>query len=68
MNLKETWCDCGMEQIQPGRIALGYTTCLTCGESAAQLESEAKTRRVAIAYDKGGYQYISEGDDPKDFG
>ena len=59
---------CEIEEVASGRAALGYDICLTCGEVDAKIESERKSRRVAIAYDKGGYQYISEGDDPKDFG
>jgi len=59
---------CRIEEVEPGRVALGYKICLTCGEAAASLESERKSRRVAIAYDKGGYQYIADGDNPEDFG
>lgn len=59
---------CEIEEVSSGRLALGYEICLTCGEEQAKIESERKSRRVAIAYDKGGYQYIAEGDDPKDFG
>lgn len=59
---------CGIEEVEQGRIALGYEICLTCGEGIAKEESERKSRRVAIAYDKGGYQYIADGDSPEDFG
>jgi hypothetical protein len=59
---------CEIEEVESGRAALGYSICLTCGEAAAKQESERKSRRVAIAYDKGAYQYIADGDDPKDFG
>jgi len=59
---------CGIEEISEGRLALGYTTCLTCGEAAAQQETEDKSRRVAIAYDKGGYQYITEDTNLADLG
>ena len=60
--------ECKIEEIASGRAALGYKVCLTCGEAAAKQESEHKSRRVAIAYDKGGYQYISDGDNPKEIG
>ena len=59
---------CRIEEVESGRLALGYRTCLTCGEADAKIESERKSRRIAIAYDKGAYQYITEADDPKDFG
>jgi hypothetical protein len=49
-----------MEEIEEARLALGYTVCLTCGEEEAKAEIERKSRRVAIAYAKGGYQYITE--------
>ena len=61
-------CSCGMEEISSGRLALGYTICLTCGEAAAQIESKQKSGRVAIAYDKGTYQYITEGTNLEDLG
>jgi hypothetical protein len=59
---------CGIEEIEPARIALGYYTCLTCGEAAAQLESNKKKGRVAIAYAKGAYQYITDGTNLEDLG
>ena len=62
------WCKCEMEEISSGRLALGYTTCLTCGAIEAQKESEHKSRRVAIAYDKGGYQYITDETKLEDLG
>jgi len=57
-----------MEEIESGRLALGYKTCLTCGEEQAKIEAERKSRRVAIAYDKGAYQYITEDTDLGDLG
>ena len=59
---------CGIEEIESARAALGYVTCLTCGEKDARHEASLKSSRVAIAYPKGAYQYIADGDDPKDFG
>lgn len=59
---------CNIEEIAAGRLALGYTTCLTCGEGEAQEEIAAKSRRVAIAYDKGGYQYITDDTNLGDLG
>jgi hypothetical protein len=60
--------ECGIEEIESGRLALGYKTCLTCGEAAAQKESAIKSRRVAIAYDKGAYQYITDEHPLEDLG
>lgn len=59
---------CLIEEIAPARWALGYKTCLTCGEKEAKKESERKAGRIAIAYDKGGYQYITEGADLGELG
>lgn len=59
---------CGIEEIAPERYNLGYRVCLTCGEINAKMESERKARRVAIAYDKGGYQYITEDTKLEDLG
>ena len=62
------WCKCDMEEIAPARLALGYTTCLVCGEKDAKIESQHKAGRVAIAYDKGGYQYITDETNLQDLG
>lgn len=59
---------CGIEEVDPRRIALGYDTCLVCGEVEAQEESERKNRRIAPAYDKGAYQYITDDTDLKELG
>lgn len=37
-------------------------------EALAQAEIERKKKRVAIPFNKGPYQYITEGMDPKTFG
>lgn len=59
---------CGIEEVVPGRVALGYNTCPTCGEAAARVEKEAKKRRVAIAFPKGAYQYITDEHPLEDLG
>lgn len=51
---------CKIEDIDPRRIALGYNTCPTCGEAAARQEIERKKQRIAIAFPKGAYQYITD--------
>ena len=40
------------------RYALGYKTCLQCGEAAAKDESRRKASMVQIPYSKGAYQFI----------
>ena len=59
---------CEIEEIEPGRLALGYKICLTCGEAAAQKESAVKIRRIGIAYPKGSYQYITDDTNLEDLG
>jgi hypothetical protein len=59
---------CEIEEIEPARLALGYRTCLTCGALDAEKETEAKKKRIAIAYDKGSYQYITEETDLTELG
>ena len=60
--------NCGIEEVSSGRQALGYKICLTCGEENAKVESQRKAGRVAIAYDKGGYQYITDDTNLGDLG
>ena len=52
--------NCGLEEVEAGRLALGYTTCLVCGEISAKAETALKSKRIAIAYPKGAYQYITD--------
>jgi hypothetical protein len=59
---------CGIEEVESGRLALGYRTCPTCGEAAAREESERRKGRVAIAFPKGAYQYITDEHPLKDLG
>ncbi len=59
---------CGIEEVESGRRALGFTTCLTCGEIDARQESDRRKGRVAIAYDKGAYQYITDETKLEDLG
>jgi hypothetical protein len=46
-------CECGLE-IPIGRLDLGYTTCLKCGDKVAKNVKHI----VQIPYSKGAYQYI----------
>lgn len=51
-------CNCGNE-ISTARYALGYRTCLQCGDKQAKQVKHL----IAIPYSKGAYQYIHN---PKD--
>ena len=51
---------CRIEEVESARLALGYKTCPTCGEAAAREESNRRKTRIAIAYPKGAYQYITD--------
>ena len=37
--------------------------CLGCGDKKAASETTAKSKRVALAFNKGAYQYITPGTD-----
>lgn len=50
--------ECG-EEYSDRRAALGYDICLNCGEQVAHQQALEKAKRVAPAYNKGGYQYIT---------
>ena len=52
-----TCCTCGDDYPLP-RLALGYRTCLSCGESAARLVKFT----VMIPFSKGAYQVVSRED------
>lgn len=59
---------CGIEEVEPAREALGYRICLTCGEAAARQEADRKRSRIAIAFPKGAYQYITDEHPLEDLG
>ena len=56
------------EEFSDKRKALGYDTCLDCGAEHAREQAVAKSKRIAPHFNKGPYQYISEGDDVKTLG
>ena len=58
-------CD---DEYSDRRKELGYETCLRCGEEDAQDEIENKKGRIAPAYNKGAYQYITSEAMVKDLG
>lgn len=53
--------ECG-EDYADGRRQLGYVTCLDCGDREAYQESVAKSKRTAPLFNKGGYQFITDGE------
>ena len=53
---------CKEVSISRERYALGYTTCLECGEEFAQRLATSRKKQVAPAYNKGAYQYITSSD------
>lgn len=54
--------------IPQGRVDLGYKICTRCGDKFAKQEISDKSKRVAIPYNKGAYQYITPGTSGKDIG
>ena len=54
--------NCGELNISRERYALGYTTCLECGEEFAQRLATSRKKQVAPDYNKGAYQYITSSD------
>ena len=55
-------CNLCDDQIPEGRRALGYVTCLVCGEATASDLAERRKKQCAPAYNKGAYQYITIND------
>lgn len=51
---------CG-DTYPPGRAALGYRTCLPCGDVAAR-EYRSANFTVTIPFSKGAYQVVSRED------
>lgn len=64
----EIFCSVCEDEVNPKRAALGYTTCLNCGAREALTGIREKAQRTGIAYNKGGYQFITPGEDPKTLG
>lgn len=50
------------EEFSDKRASLGYEICLKCGEEEATQEKIKKSKRIAPAYNKGAYQYITSPD------
>ena len=56
------------EEYSDKRKALGYNTCLDCGDVAAAKQALHKAKCIAPAYNKGAYMYISSNTMAKDLG
>lgn len=54
--------NCG-EEYNDKRKALGYDICLPCGSQIAYEKAVEKSKRVSPLYNKGGLQYITDGED-----
>jgi predicted nucleic acid-binding Zn-ribbon protein len=59
--------ECG-KQFSDKRKALHYDTCLECGEELAQMEAHKRKLRIAPAFNKGAYQFITSIKMVKDLG
>lgn len=59
--------ECG-DFFSPRRQALGYKTCLDCGEISVQSRIENMRKQCAPAYNKGAYQYITDMQMVRDLG
>lgn len=63
--IKKPSCrECGGEY-NPKRAELGYSTCLSCGESGAIKIARRRSRCSAPAFNKGAYQPVMSKDDAK---
>ena len=49
-------CRCG-DPVPSGRVALGYRTCLVCGEEDARVARAGWC--IVQEYGKGAYQYVT---------
>lgn len=52
---KQTCTCCYAATVPPARAALGYHTCLSCGEKAA-----SKVRHCSAPINKSNYYYVSD--------
>ena len=55
-------CSMCRTKIPTERNRLDYSTCLECGEVAAQKLADQRKKQVAPTYNKGAYQYITLND------
>ncbi len=65
MDAKCIKCD---TKFNPKRKALGYLTCLKCGDKEATNQTLRKSRCTAPAYNKGAYMYVTSNSMAKEVG
>lgn len=58
-------CD---DEYSDRRKAIGYSTCLECGDAIATKQILFKASCTAPAYNKGGYMYVTSANMAKDVG
>ncbi len=58
----------GVEPVRKPNVLVKYTDDMAVREAEAQVEVERKKKRIAPMYNKGAYQYVTDGTDPKDIG
>ena len=58
---------CG-DEYPDKRKEIGYDICLKCGAEKAREQAIAKSKRIAVVYNKGSYQYITDGEKLEDLG
>lgn len=49
--------------VSPGRLNIGFSTCLLCGDKLAQEEKVKKSERVGVLYNKGPLMLLTPGVD-----
>ncbi len=65
--MKPECIKCG-DNFNPRRFALGYYTCLECGDEEATKQIIRKSRCTAPAYNKGAYMYVTSSNMAKEIG
>jgi hypothetical protein len=54
--------NCLENTLSKARYALGFKTCLICGEKEARKEVERRRKCITIPYNKGPYMYAGSTD------
>lgn len=56
------------EEYSDKRKALGYDVCLQCGSQIAYEQAVEKSKRIGPLFNKGGLQFITDGEDLTEVG